>query len=783
VINVDGHQILRANNYDLESGEKSVWQQELGEEEDALLEVDSRRAKKAKQAPKPAVRKIQTEKGRQKKIRDAARTDHNQRIIADKHNKQARRDRFIAANWKLLKPFVEKEQQPAAKSSAKKSGSPVFLRKQPSCLSGVTMRDYQIAGVNWLIESYHNGVSAILGDEMGLGKTLQTIAFLGWLKYEANVPGPHLVIVPLSVLSNWINEFRRFLPQMKVVRLHSSDSAERERLKKQVILDFEQYDVLVTTYEMAKSPMMQHSLVRSIHWRYVVLDEGHMIKNEHAIISQTVRKMHFENTLLLTGTPLQNNLHELWSILNFLLPDLFQKSAKFDSCFDIQHAQKHSLNQALLLQVHAMLKLFMLRRIKADVEKSVPPKVETKVMCPLTSVQTFWYKRFLLKVSFKLAVHLRLLTVGFLLLYFPTNSMKDSDLLMEMELELDASTSGGGGGTVAAAGQPGAGAKKSEWKKLQMLYMQLRKVCNHPYLFEEADPGVTNEAIVQASGKLQVLDRMLFKLQAAGHRCVIFSQFTMVLDILDDYLNMRGFRFCRLDGSTNRVQRQVDINSFNAPNSPLFAFIMSTRAGGLGVNLQTADTVILYDSDWNPQADLQAMARVHRIGQTKVVHVYRLVTAGTVEERIVQRAEKKLFLDQVVNRDSIKESEANDDSAETGAGMDSSELLQTLKFGAHAICHSSGSRMSDEELDLLIDRKRDQPGAGGAGSAGGIGKTRAKGKGRIESGQQHSGSEFVNTGMAAVPVAARDFQVRRFMHGFAITYPLVCPSNARECSS
>jgi SWI/SNF-related matrix-associated actin-dependent regulator of chromatin subfamily A member 5 len=626
---------LRANNYGLESGERSVWQQELGEEEEeAPLAVNSKRASKPKHAPKPPMRKIQTEKARQKSVRDAARTDHNKGILADKHNKQARRDRFIAANWNLLEPFVEKGQQPAGKSRAGKSSSPVFLRKQPSCLSGVTMRDYQIAGVNWLIETYHNGVSAILGDEMGLGKTLQTIAFLGWLKYEANVSGPHLVIVPLSVLSNWINEFRRFLPQMKVVRLHSSDSAERERLKKQVLLDFEKYDVLVTTYEMAKSPMMQHSLVRSIHWRYVVLDEGHMIKNEHAIISQTVRKMHFENTLLLTGTPLQNNLHELWSILNFQLPYLFQKSGKFDSCFDIQHAQKHSLNQELLLKVHEMLKLFMLRRIKADVEKSVPPKVETKVMCPLTPTQTFWYKRFLLK---------------------------DSDLLMEMELELDAqsttkSTARGGsaaaghagneGSAVAAAEQSG-GAKKSEWKKLQMLYMQLRKVCNHPYLFAEADPGYTTEALVQASGKLQVLDRMLYKLQAAGHRCVIFSQFTMVLDILDDYLNMRGFQFCRLDGSTNRVQRQVDINSFNAPSSPLFAFIMSTRAGGLGVNLQTADTVILYDSDWNPQADLQAMARVHRIGQTKVVHVYRLVTAGTVEERIVQRAEKKLFLDQV----------------------------------------------------------------------------------------------------------------------------------------
>ena len=206
---------------------------------------------------------------------------------------------------------------------------------------------------------------------------------------------------------------------------------------------------------------------------------------------------------------------------------------------------------------------------------------------------------------------------------------------------------------------PTGGPQTGAWKKLQSLLMQLRKCCNHPYLFEGADPdpGVTDESLIEASGKVHVLDRLLTKLKDRGHRVVLFSQFTTTLDLLDDVLRYRGYEFSRLDGGTNRVQRTVDIQSFNAPNSSVFLFLMSTRAGGLGVNLQTADTCILFDSDWNPQADLQAMARVHRIGQTKPVHVYRLVTAGTVEERIVQRAEKKLYLDAMVNRDSQRAAE------------------------------------------------------------------------------------------------------------------------------
>ena len=400
----------------------------------------------------------------------------------------------------------------------------------------------------------------------GLGKTLQTIAYLGWMRFEQKMSGPFLVVVPLSVFPNWRNEFSKFLPQMRVLMLHTGDVDERERLRKKVLPNLlSYYDVVVTTYEMVKNPVMKHTLITSFYWRCVVLDEGHIVRNENSLIAKAIRKMHFQQAILLTGTPLQNNLHELWSLLNFLQPEMFPSSDLFDDCFDIRNSAKYRVDKDMLMKVHAMLKPFMLRRIKANVEKGVPPKVEKKILCPLSAIQSTWYKRFLLK---------------------------DSTLLMQLELEeYDTKISAHRQNKFNPMSQ------KSQWKRLNMLYMQLRKICNHPFMFPEADPhpDYTDYSIIDSSGKMQVLDRLLIKLKAGGHRVVLFSQFTSVLDILEDYINLRGFQYCRLDGGTNRVQRQVHIGSFNRKGSPLFIFLMSTRAGGLGVNLQTADTVILYD--------------------------------------------------------------------------------------------------------------------------------------------------------------------------------------------
>ncbi|KAH8049693.1 helicase [Aureococcus anophagefferens] len=652
---VGKHFVKKSNLYDLEGGERSVWDQELGGE----------RTWEGASASAPAKRPAAARPAAAKKPRGAGAA-------------AAELDWCDAAAAKgprnVVPPF---------------EATPAYVRAD--------MRPYQLEGLRYLAQTYEDGVSAILADEMGLGKTLQTLSFLSYLKHEksAERAGPSLVVCPLSVLSSWLVEASKFTPDLRIIKLHSADVAERERLKKR-LRDVDAYDVVVTTFEMAKSPAMASSLGSGMWWRYVVLDEGHIIKNELSDISRAVRKLHCERALLLTGTPLQNDLHELWALLNFLFPDVFPDARVFDAAFDRGGGAG---DPAVLRKAHAMMGKLMLRRVKGQVETNLPPKLETKILCPLAESQRWWYKRLLLRQSSLLA-------------------------------ELERSATGD-------SAPPATGS----WKKLQSLLMQLRKCCNHPYLFEGADPdpGVTDDGLVKASGKLDVLDRLLTKLKAKGHRCVLFSQFTSTLDILDDVLRYRGYEFSRLDGGTNRVQRSVDIAAFNQRNSKVFLFLMSTRAGGLGVNLQTADTCILYDSDWNPQADVQAMARVHRIGQTRPVHVYRLVTAGTVEERIVQRAEKKLYLDSMVNRD-----QERGGGAARQDGPSQSELLGALTFGAGAIVNgTAGKELTDGDLEAILDRSR----------------TSDSTLGCVEGGQAHRADAFESTAEA---VSLRTFEGEEF---------------------
>ncbi|KAF1672703.1 SMCA1 protein, partial [Tricholaema leucomelas] len=401
----------------------------------------------------------------------------------------------------------------------------------------------------------------------GLGKTLQTIALLGYLKHYRNIPGPHMVLVPKSTLHNWMNEFKRWVPSLRAVCL-IGDKDARAAFIRDVMMPGE-WDVCVTSYEMV---IKEKSVFKKFNWRYLVIDEAHRIKNEKSKLSEIVREFKTTNRLLLTGTPLQNNLHELWALLNFLLPDVFNSAD--------------------------VLKPFLLRRIKAEVEKSLPPKKEVKIYLGLSKMQREWYTRIL---------------------------MKDIDILNS--------------------------AGKMDKMRLLNILMQLRKCCNHPYLFDGAEPGppyTTDTHLITNSGKMLVLDKLLTKLREQGSRVLLFSQMTRLLDILEDYCMWRGYEYCRLDGQTPHEEREEAIDTFNAPNSSKFIFMLSTRAGGLGINLATADVVILYDSDWNPQVDLQAMDRAHRIGQKKPVRVFRLITDNTVEERIVERAEIKLRLDSIV---------------------------------------------------------------------------------------------------------------------------------------
>lgn len=509
----------------------------------------------------------------------------------------------------------------------------------PGYVKGGEMRDYQIRGLNWMIQLQHDNINGILADEMGLGKTLQTIAMLGYMKHYRHKSGPHLVIVPKSTLSNWMNEFKRWVPTLRAVSLIGGQD-ERAKIIHEEILT-KDWDVLVTSYEMC---IKEKAVLRKFHYLYLIIDEAHRIKNEKSKLSEIVRDFRSQHRLLITGTPLQNNLHELWALLNFLMPELFASSDMFDDIFKTNSGQEENLIQRL----HSVLKPFLLRRIKADVEKRLPPKKECKIYIGLSKMQRELYTKIL---------------------------MKDIDLVNSTGNKVDR-------------------------VRLLNILMQLRKCCNHPYLFDGLEPGppyTTDQHLVENCGKMVLLDKLLARLKQQGSRVLIFSQMTRMLDILEDYCLWRSYEYYRLDGSTAHEDRQVSIDDFNRPGSSKFIFMLSTRAGGLGINLASADVVIIYDSDWNPQVDLQAMDRAHRIGQTKTVRVFRLITDHTVEERIIMRAEMKLRLDNlVIQQGRLIEQKANQ--------LQKGDVLDMIKHGANYIFRSKDSDFKDEDIDIILAR-------------------------------------------------------------------------------
>ncbi|XKL63332.1 hypothetical protein PGB90_005696 [Kerria lacca] len=507
----------------------------------------------------------------------------------------------------------------------------------PFYIKNGEMRDYQVRGLNWMISLYENGINGILADEMGLGKTLQTISLLGYLKHYRNINGPHMVIAPKSTLKNWVNEFEKWCPTLGVVCL-IGDQETRSVLVRDVILPGK-WDVCITSYEMV---IKEKSVFKKFNWRYMVIDEAHRIKNEKSKLSEIVREFCTANRLLLTGTPLQNNLHELWALLNFLLPDVFNSSEDFDAWFNTNNF----LDTSLVERLHGVLRPFLLRRLKSEVEKKLKPKKEVKVYVGLSKMQREWYTKVL---------------------------MKDIDIVN--------------------------GAGRIEKMRLQNILMQLRKCTNHPYLFDGAEPGppyTTDEHLVYNCGKMVILDKLLPRLQEQGSRVLLFSQMTRMLDILEDYFFWKGYRYCRLDGGTSHDDRQRQIDEFNAPNSEKFIFILSTRAGGLGINLATADVVIIYDSDWNPQMDLQAMDRAHRIGQKKQVRVFRLITENTVEEKIVERAEIKLRLDKLV----IQQGRLVDNKN----ALNKDDMLNIIRHGANHVFASKDSEITDEDIETILEK-------------------------------------------------------------------------------
>lgn len=540
---------------------------------------------------------------------------------------------------------TEKEEDAELLRAGKhEADSETIFRESPAYIQG-QMRDYQVAGLNWLVSLHENGISGILADEMGLGKTLQTISFIGYLRFNRGITGPHLVAVPKSTLDNWAREFAKWIPEINVLVLQGAKEERHQLINDR--LNEDEFDVCITSYEMI---LREKAHLKKFAWEYIIIDEAHRIKNEESSLAQIIRVFNSRGRLLITGTPLQNNLHELWALLNFLLPDVFGDSEAFDQWFSGQGEDQDTVVQ----QLHKVLRPFLLRRVKADVEKSLLPKKEVNVYIGMSEMQVDWYKKIL-------------------------------------EKDIDAVN--------------GAGGKKESKTRLLNIVMQLRKCCNHPYLFDGAEPGppyTTDEHLVFNSAKMVMLDKLLKRMQAQGSRVLIFSQMSRVLDILEDYSVMRGYQYCRIDGSTAHEDRIAAIDEYNKPESEKFLFLLTTRAGGLGINLTTADIVVLFDSDWNPQADLQAMDRAHRIGQTKQVFVYRFVTENAIEEKVLERAAQKLRLDQLVIQ------QGRSQQPQKGAAS-KDELLSMIQHGADKVfsenadgVFSKQGQITEDEIDAIL---------------------------------------------------------------------------------
>merc|ERR1712029_377418 len=589
---------------------------------------------------------------------------------------------------------------------------------------------------------WENGINGILADEMGLGKTIQTVALFCHM-YEMGVPGPFLVVGPLSTVPNWVNEFKRFAPNVPCVLYHGNAN-ERIELRGELKKSYPSAEldgkimgnVVVTSYEIA---MNDRAAFSSIMWRYIVVDEGHRLKNMNCRLIRELKQYHSANRLLLTGTPLQNNLSELWSLLNFLLPEIFDDLRVFESWFDAKDLHENTTELAritaqeqknsILSTLHQILTPFLLRRVKTDVDLQIPPKKEVLVYCPMTNRQTELYRATvektlgdLFKSDEKKAKEVlpekrKRATIDYSMILneeeFEGDDDKFEEHLSKLQNYYNSLNTVSSSASSAYTKEIERMKEKSDKNfSMKSRMMDMRKTVNHPYLIEYP---VTEDRMfydsgpdmVYICGKLQVLDQMIVRLMNDGHKTLIFSQMTSMLDILGDYCNFKKWKFCRLDGSMNFLDRQANIDKFN--QDPLYCiFLLSTRAGGLGINLTAADTCIIYDSDWNPQQDLQAQDRCHRIGQTKPVMIYRMVTANTIDQKIVERAAAKRKLEKmVIHKSKFKAGAENvKSSLQSISAQELLTLLDSKDYIGSMVADDkyNGQVFSEEQLSMLLDR-------------------------------------------------------------------------------
>ncbi|KAI6715998.1 hypothetical protein JHW43_001495 [Diplocarpon mali] len=738
--------------------------------------------------------------------------------------------------------------------------------EQPKMLNA-QLKEYQLKGLNWLVNLYEQGINGILADEMGLGKTVQSISVMAYLAEKHGIWGPFLVVAPASTLHNWQQEITKFVPALKVLPYWGT-GADRKVLRKfwdRKHITYTQdapFHVLITSYQLVVSDV---AYFQKMKWQYMILDEAQAIKSSSSSRWKSLLGFHCRNRLLLTGTPIQNNMQELWALLHFIMPSLFDSHDEFSEWFskDIEsHAQSNTkLNEDQLKRLHMILKPFMLRRVKKHVQKELGDKIELDIFCDLTYRQRAYYGNLRNQISImdliekatvgddndtgtlmnlvmqfrKVCNHPDLFeraetTSPFSFGHFAETAsfMREGSLinvayssrnLIEYELprlvwrhdgRLDmpgrdnekagfrgkylnqlmnvftperiretskgseafsflrfADTSVGeaskaartdlfsravdlakrprrlgpmsivydeedrkslipaqamlnivdrndrkpladvthegylnalfnvakdtfaasGMGRLEQCGRPAATAPPIEVvcasrgavieKENFMFNVPVRRALYGPSPVEEKAlitskvplsfwptnkmlPAPTSEKqrftnirvpsmrrFVTDSGKLAKLDQLLFELKEGGHRVLLYFQMTRMIDLMEEYLTYRNYKYCRLDGSTKLEDRRDTVHDFQT-RPEIFIFLLSTRAGGLGINLTSADTVIFYDSDWNPTIDSQAMDRSHRLGQTRQVTVYRMITRGTIEERIRKRALQKEEVQKVV---------------------------------------------------------------------------------------------------------------------------------------
>uniref|UniRef100_A0A8C4TUN1 DNA helicase n=1 Tax=Falco tinnunculus TaxID=100819 RepID=A0A8C4TUN1_FALTI len=510
----------------------------------------------------------------------------------------------------------------------------VALKKQPPYIGGenLELRDYQLEGLNWLAHSWCKNNSVILADEMGLGKTIQTISFLSYLFHQHQLYGPFLVVVPLSTLTSWQREFEVWAPEINVV-VYIGDLMSRNMIREYEWIHSQskrlKFNALITTYEIL---LKDKAVLGSINWAFLGVDEAHRLKNDDSLLYKTLIDFKSNHRLLITVS----SWFEFWED------------------FEEDHGKGRENGYQSL---HKVLEPFLLRRVKKDVEKSLPAKVEQILRVEMSALQKQYYKWILTRNYKALSKGTRGSTSGFL-----------------------------------------------------NIVMELKKCCNHCYLIKppeenERENGLeTLQSLIRSSGKLILLDKLLTRLRERGNRVLIFSQMVRMLDILAEYLTIKHYPFQRLDGSIKGEIRKQALDHFNADGSEDFCFLLSTRAGGLGINLASADTVVIFDSDWNPQNDLQAQARAHRIGQKKQVNIYRLVTKGTVEEEIIERAKKKMVLDHLViqRMDTTGRTVLDNNSGRSNSNpFNKEELTAILKFGAEDLFKElEGEESEPQEMDI-----------------------------------------------------------------------------------